>query len=60
MQLMRTMGAGGMGGFTGCINLWGAWKKYEHYALRFASNFNFPVQIVLSICSNLEGQLCTI
>lgn len=60
VQLMRTMGAGGMGGFRGCISLWGAWKKYEHYALRFVCNFNFPVQIVLSICGNLEGQLCAI
>lgn len=58
VQLMRTMGAGGVGGYRGCINLWVTWKKYENYTLTCACNFNFPVQIVLSVCSDLEGQLC--
>lgn len=60
VQLIRTILAGGLSGYRACVNLWGAWKKYENCILRFVWNLNVPVQIVLSICCDLKGQLCSI
>lgn len=37
-----------VGGYKGQVNLWGAWKKFKNYTLKFACDFNFPVRLELS------------